>query len=156
MGRINIKNMIQRIQTIFLLGAAALLGALLAVPFLKVEEESEYASSAILSDQVFNLQDHIALLVLFLGAAAIALISIFLFKKRPLQMTFALLSALINGAGIGFAAYLLYQSGAFEQGGLAIQAGVAFPLLALLFALLAYRNIKKDEKIVKSSYSRLR
>lgn len=148
--------MIQRIQTIFLLLAAGLLGALLAVPFLSVGAEAEYAAASVLGDQVFNLQDHIALLVLFLLAAGISLISIFLFKKRPLQMTFTLIGLLVNVVGIGFAAYLLYQSGAFDQGGLQVQAGVAFPVLAIIFLLLAYRNIKKDEQTVKSSYSRLR
>jgi hypothetical protein len=62
----------------------------------------------------------------------------------------------MNIAGIGFATYLLYQSGAFEKGGLQVQAGIAFPILAIIFLLLAHRNIKKDEQTVKSSYSRLR
>jgi phosphate/sulfate permease len=148
--------MIQRIQTIFLFLAAGLLGALLAVPFLSVGTGAEYAATSILGDQVFNLQDHMALIVLFLLSAGLALISIFLFKKRPLQMTFTLISTLINVAGIGFAAYLLYQSGAFDQGGLQVQAGIAFPVLAIIFSLLAYRSIKKDENTVQSSYSRLR
>ena len=136
--------------------AAGLLGALLAVPFLSVGTGAEYAATSILGDQVFNLQDHMALIVLFLLSAGLALISIFLFKKRPLQMTFTLISTLINVAGIGFAAYLLYQSGAFDQGGLQVQAGIAFPVLAIIFSLLAYRSIKKDENTVQSSYSRLR
>lgn len=148
--------MIQRIQTIFLLLAAGLLAALLAVPFLRVDTDTDYAASTVLGDQVFNLQDHLALLVLFLAAAGLALVSIFLFRKRPLQMTFTVISVLINVAGIGFAGYLLFQSGAFDKGGLAVEAGVAFPLLAIIFLLLAYRNIKKDEKLVQSSYSRLR
>lgn len=148
--------MIQRIQTIFLLLAAGLLAALLAVPFLRADTDTDYAASTVLGDQVFNLQDHLALLVLFLAAAGLALVSIFLFRKRPLQMTFTVISVLINVAGIGFAGYLLFQSGAFDKGGLAVEAGVAFPLLAIIFLLLAYRNIKKDEKLVQSSYSRLR
>lgn len=148
--------MIQRIQTIFLLLAAGLLGALLAVPFLRVGSAADYAAAGILGDKVFSLQDHIALLVLFLLSAGLALLSIFLFKKRPLQMTLTLISTLINAAGIGFAAYLLYQTGAFDKGGLQIQAGIAFPVLAIIFSLLAYRNIRKDEHTVKSSYSRLR
>ncbi|HKK74161.1 MAG TPA: DUF4293 domain-containing protein [Saprospiraceae bacterium] len=148
--------MIQRIQTIFLLLAAGLLGALLAVPFLSVGSGADYAEAGILGDQIFNLQDHLALLVLFLAAAGLSLISIFLFKKRPLQMTFTMISLLVTVGGIGFAAYLLFQTGAFDKGGLEVQAGVAFPVLSIIFLLLAYRNIKKDEKIVKSSYSRLR
>ena len=57
---------------------------------------------------------------------------------------------------MGFAAYLLYQVGAFQVGDLQIQAGIALPVLAILFQFLAIRYINKDEKTIQSSYSRLR
>ncbi|GAB5550992.1 MAG: hypothetical protein Sapg2KO_05830 [Saprospiraceae bacterium] len=148
--------MIQRIQTIFLLLAAGLLGALWAFPFSTVSASADLAEAGIFTDQIFNIQDHIALLVLFMLAAGLALIGIFLFKKRPAQMKLVLLSNLVNLGGIGFAFFLLGQVGAFEQSGMDIKAGLVFPFLATVFLGLAHRFIKKDEKIVKESYSRLR
>ena len=136
--------------------AAGLLGALWAFPFSTVPATASIAEAGIFTDQIFNIQDHIALLVLFMLAAGLALIGIFLFKKRPAQMKLVLLSNLVNLGGIGFAFFLLGQVGAFEQSGMDIKAGLVFPFLATVFLGLAHRFIKKDEKIVKESYSRLR
>lgn len=148
--------MIQRIQTIFLLLAAGLLGALWAFPFSTVPATASIAEAGIFADQIFKLQDHMALLVLFTLAAVLALVGIFLFKQRPIQMKIVSLSTIINLLGIGFAFFLLGQVGAFEQSGMDIKAGLFFPFLATVFLSLAHRFIKKDEKIVKESYSRLR
>ena len=148
--------MIQRIQTIFLLLAAGLLGGLWVFPFSTVPATASIAEAGIFADQIFNLQDHTALLVLFMLAAVLALVGIFLFKQRPAQMKVVLLSSLVNIAGIGFTFFLLGQVGAFEQSGMNIKAGLIIPFLATVFLSLAHRFIKKDEKTVKESYSRLR
>lgn len=148
--------MIQRIQTLFLFLAVGLLGALWAFPFSTASASATVGEAGIFADQIFNIQDHIALLVLFMLAAVLALVGIFLFKQRPAQMKVVLLSTLVNLGGIGFTFYLLGQVKAFEQSGMDIKAGLIFPFLAILFLGLAHRFIKKDEKIVKESYSRLR
>jgi predicted Co/Zn/Cd cation transporter (cation efflux family) len=62
------------------------------------------------------------------------------------------LSALIlNIGGLVFAIYYLTQN-LTEAGRAAIEFafGGAFPLLSILFCFLAYRFIRKDDKLVKS------
>ncbi len=139
--------MIQRIQTLFLLLAAGGgVGALL-LPYAKVQGDGKEAG--ILADGLFDAQDHIALLVLFGLAAAIALIAIFLFKNRPLQMTFCWIDVLIFVGGLGFGAYLLYEAGGFEEP-LLWGFGLLPPLLGIVFALLARNYIHRDHKLVRS------
>ena len=71
-------------------------------------------------------------------------------------MNLTIVAALIGIGGLGFATYLLYQAGAFDTGALIFKAGIAFPVLAVIFLFLAYRFIRKDENKIQSSYSRLR
>lgn len=146
--------MIQRIQSIYLLLSAGLTSALLGLPLVRTDVPD---TPGILGDQVFNLQDDPLLLGLFVVAAALALASIFLFQKRPLQMKLTLVSVLFTVLGLGYAAYLLFfQGSSLSTEQLQVQLGSSFPLLAILSSLLAYRQIKKDENTIKKAYGRLR
>jgi len=148
--------MIQRIQTIFLALAAGLLGSLYSLPLLTTTPDVGYAEASVLGDQVFNLQDHLGIMLPLLIAAVLSLAAIFLFKKRPIQIRISTIAIVLTVLGIGFGAYLLFQSKAFELGGLQASVFVSFPLLAIIVLLLANRFIRKDENTVRSAYSRLR
>lgn len=138
--------MIQRIQTIFLaLAAGASLG-LLGLPFAQGKSTSE---GSIFSDGLFNLNDNIGLLISFGLAGVVALLTIFLFKNRVLQMRLALLVILILVIGMGLATFLLMPQ-IDSVNNLNIKPGAIFPILGIIFALLAHRNIKKDENMVRS------
>lgn len=140
--------MIQRVQSLFLLLAAGGgIGALL-LPYAKAPSDAQEAG--ILADGLFDAQDHLALLVLFGLAAALAFLTIFLFKNRPLQMTFCWIDVLFFLGGLGFAGYLLYEAGAFEQMSLMWGFGLLPPLLGIVFALLARNYIHRDHKLVRS------
>ena len=149
--------MIQRIQSIFLLLAALAMGALFTKPmsFISIfgqTEALEAAPQSMLADGVFDVQDHIILLVLVALAAILFLAGIFLFNNRPLQLTItrigligAILSLLL--AGVFF--YMDYQN--MADGTLVtVEFGVLGPVLAIIFAILALRFIGKDEKLVRS------
>jgi len=139
--------MIQRVQSLFLLLAAGGgVGALL-LPYAKAPGNAQEAG--ILADGLFDAQDHIALLVLFGLAAALAFLTIFLFKNRPLQMTFCWIDVLVFLGGLGFAGYLLYEAGGFEQP-IMWGFGLLPPLLGIVFALLARTYIHRDHKLVRS------
>ncbi len=148
--------MIQRIQTLFLLLAAGSMGALAAVPFFSVPKDAGYAEVSVLGDQIFNIQDHTGLLVLFLAAGGLALISIFLFKNRKLQSRISMVALLLIFGGLGFATGILQKAGVFEIGQLDMQAGIALPLVGIILLILANVYIRKDDALVESSYSRLR
>ena len=137
--------MIQRIQSIFLFLASACSFGLFGLPFANTEEA--VANSEIFKDQAFNLFDDTAMLALFCVAGGLALIAIFLFKNRVLQSRFAQLVLLVTIAGIGWTAYIFSQE---KIDAVNLDFGLALPLLTLVFTFLAFRNIKKDDKLVQS------
>lgn len=138
--------MIQRIQSIFLLLAAAALLGLFGLPFASTAEP--VTASALFADQTYNILDHTALTALFIIAAVVCLLSIFLFNNRKLQMRLSLLGIFGALAGLIVAGILYSQDAAGQTAQLGV--GFGLPVVSVILTLLAYRNIKKDEKLVKS------
>lgn len=141
--------MIQRIQSIFLLLASGASLGLFGLPMARTPQPIE--ASTIFADAVYDLNDQVALMVLFGLAGVLSLLGIFLFRNRPLQMKVSLSALIINLGGLAFGAFYLSQH-ITEAGAKAIQDGLGMylPLIAIFFAFLAYRFIRRDEKLVKS------
>ncbi len=140
--------MIQRIQSVLLLLAAAAVFALFKLPF---GSSDTIAASTLFNDGIFSIQDHVGLLGLFCAAGAIAFISIFLFNNRPLQLKLSRVAIIANVIGIILAAVLFMQDS--NAMGAAIpkeELGLGLPVLSIIFAALAIRFINKDENLVKS------
>jgi len=142
--------MIQRIQSIFLLLAAACAFCLFAFPF--GTTASPVSNSEIYSDGVYNIQDNIALLALFCIAGGLAFISIFLFKNRKTQLLLGRLAIIANI--IGFVMVIVFYmnsaEGLTEGQDQENIIGFSLPIAFLVFAFLALRFIGKDDKLVKS------
>jgi len=141
--------MIQRIQSVFLLLAAAAAFGLFALPFASTNKA--IANSSIFQDNLYDINDHIGLLVLFCGAGALAFISIFLFKNRKTQLLVGRLAIIANIIGLVLAIALFMN----DRGTLGEQTpddglGIFLPIAFLIFAFLAQRFISKDDKLVKS------
>lgn len=141
--------MIQRIQSIILLLAALAFGALFLLPF-----GSTVAPQAqgIFADSVYDLNDSMTLLILATLGALVALICIFMFKNRKLQIRLGYLGMVISLA-IPAAAILIASQGSagvFEDHEMSFEAGFFMPVLALVLFGLANFYIGKDEKLVKS------
>ncbi len=139
--------MIQRIQTIFLFLASAASLSLLKVPMAVGIPSTQIA---VLADGRFTLYDHVGLLIAFAGGGILALLAIFLFRNRSLQMKLSLLSLFFILAGIGVAAYLLFNQARGLLDNFFPVTGSLLPIAAVILTLLAYRYIKKDEQLVKS------
>ena len=140
--------MIQRIQTIFLLLSAVALGLLFKFPF----ASSDQPSTSFLSDSIYNIQDNPILMGLTGVAALLALIAIFMFNNRPLQLRLGygliVLSILLM---VTSALLFLQESKAMAQSvQVNDQFGMYLPILAVVFGFLANRFIKKDDNKVKS------
>jgi hypothetical protein len=140
--------MIQRIQTVFLFLAALVFGSLLKLPL----AVSNKPSVQFLSDSVFDVTDHPALIGLTILGSVIALISIFLYKKRPVQLKlgYVIIVVAILLPLISFLLFTNASAGADPSVQVADQAGMYMPVAAILFAALANHFIKKDNKLVKS------
>lgn len=150
--------MLQRIQSIYLLLAAAAAFALFAVVFVNVSGAGT-SSIAAFQDGDFDINDNMTLKVMAILCGAMAIANIFLFSNRKLQLNIGKVVILLNVVLGGLAAFFLYQTmGSMGDAALDIapNAGFAMPILGAIFTFLANRNINKDEKLVKSAYNRLR
>ncbi len=141
--------MIQRIQTIFLLLAAIAFFLLFQFPF----AVSNIANPGILADKDFDIFDNIVLIVLTALGGLIALIAIFLYKNRPLQIRLSYLVIILGIILILVAAILFYNEAAniMDKVGISDGLGLFMPVLAFIFGFLAARYIRKDEKLVRSA-----
>ena len=133
--------MIQRQQTLWLLLSS--LAAILSFPF-------PFATGQLVEKNVavFHAVDassHFLLLLLTGATIVISGATIFLYKDRKLQMKLCLLGSLIAA---GIVVFFILQMNKMEKATLALYS--ILPVLVLAGYIMAYRNILKDEKLVRS------
>lgn len=139
-------NMIQRIQSIYLLLASIISGGLIFVFNLWSSSERPTFVIDLFKEDSFLLN---GISLLFLLSATITFIAIFLFKKRQLQFVFGRISILINLLLLGLLTYVsLILPGEMKISEKGI--GMFLPILAILFVVFANKAIQKDEDLVKS------
>ena len=135
-----IKIMIQRIQTIYLLLAFVLTGILpFFIPLWTMTDGSAY----------FFMQNQVYVVVLGLSTT-LSLLSIVSYKKRQNQFVIDRLNIILNLILLGL---FVYRS--LNLSGETVQVsekgiGMFLPIVAIVFLALANRAIKKDEDLVKS------
>lgn len=147
--------MIQRIQSLYLLLAAAFMSLTLFMPiatFVVDGQTYELTAFSLTCGEIS--QSTIWLGIILAIATALPLITIFLFKKRTLQIRLCAVEVvLLIGSLVLVALYYWLTSRLFE--GLVIdhrQFGWAapMPIVALVLSYLASRAIFKDEVLVRS------
>ena len=136
--------MIQRIQTVWLLIASV-------VTFLTLKF-SFYSGTYLPDNQYHQLNgtDNILLMVTTIILGMVTFITIFLFRKRVIQLRLSIAAILLDALLVFF--YFRAISD-FSRGEYAITA--AAHLLIIIALVLAARGIDQDEKLVKDS-NRLR
>jgi len=145
--------MIQRKQTLYLLTAIVLIMFNLLNPFVK---SSELIFDAFNIKQLAETTPIIIktypIAIYLIVLSVLHLFTIFLFKGRPFQMRFTILSLILS---IGFYGILFYYH-YIANLQLTIEIhqysfGLITPFLAAVFDYMAYGGIKRDEKLVKDS-----
>lgn len=133
------ETMIQRIQTVYLILVALITGGLPFYAGLWTETEGNVVYAA----NIMWIQ------VVFLVSAALALITVFLFKNRKNQFVLNRLNMILSLFLLGFFVYrslnISGETSVSEKG-----IGMLIPLFSIVFLVLANRAIKKDEDLVKS------
>lgn len=132
--------MIQRIQSVYLL-IVVLLGAVL--PFFLPVWSTEEGTSVFATDQFM-------IMTVFGASAVLALVTIFIYKKRKLQISLGRLNIILNFILLGFFVYwslTLPGEMQISQKGI----GMFLPILSIVFLAMANKAIKKDEALVKSA-----
>lgn len=159
--------MIQRIQSLFLLGVALCMGLMLAFPLWEKDNDSHTKKMAL---DVYHLRTYVGAPtetgawkeenvqpVYYIAgtavlAALLALYSVFSYKNRGLQIKLGAFNALIIMITVVLAVYIIYTGekvlGKGDHG--EFHPGFYLPLGALIFNSLANRFIRKDEKLVRS------
>ncbi len=141
--------MIQRVQTLWMLLAAAAIFLTLKFSFYS----GTLSNGTLVSANTFHslvAPDNIILMVLTSALGTAILINIFLFKHRPVQFRICIIAILAELLLL----FLFYrQTKLYINGTLDIWA--IFHLVTIIALIFAARGIYKDEKLIKDS-NRLR
>ncbi len=144
--------MIQRIQSLWLLLITLLMGTLFFLPLMWFSGEGEqlylYALHLRMGDVVIG-RSPIYLPLLIALATLLPLVTLFLFKRRMLQIRLCAAEAVLLVGVAAMEAMLYFGPQNTLEGG-ALMPASFIPLAALLFVWLAVRAIFKDELLVRS------
>lgn len=135
--------MIQRVQTLYLLLAAALVACALLLPVAHFFGEGE--------EVVLRAVEWWPLTVLLGLAAALLLVNIFTFKRRWLQLRLCFSGAVLTLGSQGFIIWYVLKIAAdpaVVSWKMALPA--VFPLVAFVLVVLAIRGVVNDDRLVKS------
>lgn len=156
---LNLRNMWQRLQTVFLLIASAINLLLLGLNMAEIEVETQRFFFDIYTMQngetmeiIYESYFIFPLLVL---SALLSLIIVSLYKKRQLQIKLAQLNLFLQVAFIAVFFFIVddaltsnqWDSEAVVHYGI----GTYLSLLPLIFIYLAIRYIKKDDALVRAA-----
>jgi hypothetical protein len=150
--------MIQRIQTLYLVVAIALMIAFFFVPF-GYNIDTVVSENAFVEQPLTGLNQGLSLIIPVALSLLTMLIAIFSFRNYPVQKAFIGISALLIGACIGIVIYYLTAGYDDTNANIAIRTvwgGGGLLLIAAEIALFgAYRGVAADQKLLRS-YDRMR
>ena len=126
--------MIQRIQSLFLFAASAILGTLFF---------SVMAQSSLESVKFINIAP---LLILNIITTLVSFVSIFLYRHRVIQIRVSIFNSLIL---VAYQAWIIYLF-IIRPEGTAFTVNSVFPIVAAIITWLAIRYIGRDEAMVRS------
>lgn len=148
--------MIQRIQSVYLLLALLLIGSLFFMDMaLLTSGTSNYSLThlgilEVTSDGMNLVMPSLALSILLWVTSIALVITIFLFKKRLLQIRIAGLTLGLL-AGLAGLIFFFGKSGAKELSAeLSFTWAIVLPIVSIVLIVMAIRAIGKDEALVKS------
>lgn len=144
--------MIQRIQSIYLLLAAAVTGLQFALPYATAPANTPATTTAVFADGQFNPVDNIGLLGLAVLGAVLSAVAIFLFKNRPLQGRLAGLGMVVSVLAVALLGVVFFNVNKNLPAGSVVSYGIggALPVLAIVLNWLAQQAIRKDDEKVRS------
>lgn len=152
--------MLQRIQTLFLLGVVICNLITIFVPVWTINNGPEDLAQAMIitdtaTDDVPGTVNNFILLGMILFSTILTLFVIFQYKNRKLQIKLGLLNILLL---IGYIVLVALKTREIEpfyamfapESELSYGVGYFLPIFAIVLNLLASRYIKKDEELVRS------
>lgn len=148
--------MIQRIQSIYLLLAAAVDAVLFFVPvasFISADNIIPFYAFGIdfeISIKFISELAAVPLIVLVSMVVLLPLINIFLFKKRKLQMRLCIFAILLNLGLVGLLYFYISTFAGELLASIQYNYPAVMPLIAVVLNYLAFRAVRKDEALIRS------
>ena len=142
--------MIQRIQSLYILISAMLIGFLYALPFAEILNNSKLYLFDIrgIVHQGTVEHDGMAITIFVSIILLLHIVDLFLYKRRILQIRILVFSIILLLGLFGMFYFFTYYS--FTGADVSFKISVAFPLVAMVLDYLAIRNIGKDEALIRS------
>lgn len=145
--------MLQRIQTVYLLIIVALTIAILFLPLAVLQSGDQLFTFDATGISTMAAQPELiyptwGLFALTIVISLLALLTIFLFKKRILQIRICVFNAILMLGFYGLFAFFYWDLGNLFS--LSLKIAFSFPLISLILDYLAIRNIGADEALVRS------
>lgn len=146
--------MFQRIQTIFLVLAAAAMLIASSTPLAtfnyNLSDEVVFESMGIYLNGTLN-DSTWGLFAISLSSSVLALITIFLYKKRMLQIRLSIFNVILMVGFYLFFGFIFYKVYLVEELLFnKIGIGLIMPVIAIILTILAIRKIGSDEALVQS------
>ena len=130
--------MIQRVQSIYLALVVICVILYLNMAFIVVDGIG------------FSAVENISLSIVSAITGLMAVVCIFLFKKRKLQLNICWAGIVSSTITTTLSLLEFYNHMANTTVSKHFSFGIAFPFLMIVFFVLAYNGIKKDDQLVKS------
>ncbi len=150
--------MIQRKQTLFLLGVVIAILACLFFPVASVEPEGMGEAAYLFNLGVKDANGVVSYATLPLFAiislsGIVALASIFLYKNRKLQMRFCTWAVAMQVLWYAYYALLLFRliGLSVPAGSMRVSFAACLPLVSIILLLMARKGISDDERLVRAA-----
>lgn len=149
--------MIQRIQSVYLFAVAVLMTLMFFNPLVSLINKAGvgYYLKAFMFTDLDNVMVKDTSYIYPLGGliaiiAIASFVNIFLYKKRKLQIRLSIYNMILLVVLVGLIAFYTYLGMAENDVTVHIKISATFPIISLVLMYLAFRNIRKDDALVKS------
>ncbi|WP_423127463.1 DUF4293 domain-containing protein [Gaoshiqia sp. Z1-71] len=142
--------MLQRIQTVYMLISAILLGMLFTFPFAEIVHNNQlflFDIRGIVQNNTL-VENGMALAAFISIILILHVVAVFNYRKRVLQVRLLVFSILLMIGLFGMFYFFTYYT--FDDASFSFKLPVVFPLVAIILDYLAIRNIGKDDALIRS------
>jgi hypothetical protein len=149
--------MIQRVQTLYLFASLVLAGLIFLVPV----AELTYGNNQVVIFRVTGFYDDVSgslilpaipVVIIVSVIECLYIISIFLFKRRPIQARLCVINMILLAGIVGLYIYhLAFFMKKVPGVDYKPELSFLFPVIAIILTYLAFRGIRKDEYLVRLS-----
>lgn len=148
--------MIQRIQTLFLIGALICLNILFLIPLGHIVTANDflidfYFNGISANEIIANDYTVMPLTILMGMTVGVTLITIFLYKRRLLQIRLCGINIFLIIGQIGMFLYYFFNAAKQIDAEKSFNISIILPIAAIIFLFLALRGVARDEAMVKAA-----